>query len=248
MFYIGVDPSITSTAVVCLRVENGELVETKWCARFKVKKNFVSALKRPDCTDKISEISSCTGYVAMQVPVAKREDRFPRYYQNAEWISGFIKAVVGDSPKSEVFIGIEDYAMKANGRVYDIGEYGCVLRSKLLELAGRGIREHDPNSLKKFASGYGAADKDGMHDAFMKIVDEKVPDWSWVTEKGSVLTDLVDAYYMAQTIKTEMDLRTGRVLLRNLSEDSISIFNRTTKSYPVNLLDRPFTVGISDAN
>jgi hypothetical protein len=50
--------------------------------------------------------------------------------------------------------------------------------------------------------------------------------------------DLADAYSAAKLIWTEYQLRNGLIDLKDLHEKEIQVFNRTTKSYPVNILGR----------
>jgi hypothetical protein len=56
----------------------------------------------------------------------------------------------------------------------------------------------------------------------------------------SPTSDIVDAYFISILLLLEIKLRKGIIQLRNLSEEEISIFNRCTKSNPVNILDRSF--------
>ena len=53
-------------------------------------------------------------------------------------------------------------------------------------------------------------------------------------------TDLADAYFLARMLYTELEVRTGRILLSQLDEGERRIFLRVTKAYPVNILDRQF--------
>jgi len=61
-----------------------------------------------------------------------------------------------------------------------------------------------------------------------------------VEEYDGPATDLADAYFLARMTHTELQLRNGELLLKQLSEGERRIFLRVTKMYPVNVLDRPF--------
>jgi len=106
------------------------------------------------------------------------------------------------------------------------------------------FRVHDPDSVKLFAVGNGHATKEQMHAQFVEETHVVVPH-TWRKEKGKKIldgpgTDVADAYFLARLLWTEMELRKGKVSLHELPEYQIRVFNRTTKAYPVNLLDRPF--------
>jgi hypothetical protein len=54
--------------------------------------------------------------------------------------------------------------------------------------------------------------------------------------------DLCDAYGLARLLLLELELRSGITKLSDLNEIEIRVFNRITKAFPVNLLDRDFTI------
>ena len=50
--------------------------------------------------------------------------------------------------------------------------------------------------------------------------------------------DLADAYALAMMVYTEVLIRSGNTLMKELHPKEVQVFNRVTKTYPVNLLDR----------
>lgn len=134
------------------------------------------------------------------------------------------------------YIAIEDYAYSAKGRVFDIAEYVGGLKMDLY-LEGKKIRMIEPTVVKKHATGKGNCDKIRMEDEYMK---HDVLGLSKLPEYKTPKLDIVDAYYIAKYLQLELQLRFGHVLLKNLSQEHIQIFNRVTKSNPVNILARDF--------
>jgi hypothetical protein len=185
--------------------------------------------------------------VGLQTATVEHHMRFGRYVEQVAMICEFVR---NESllHNDEVHVAIEDYATRAMGRVYDIGEYGGLLRERLWHGIPRiKFREHDPMSLKMFATDNGIAEKDEMYDAYLaQQNDAAYIDWSWVEDKvhigkkASVRTDLVDAWFLARLAMTEYRLRRGFVRLQDLGESTIRIFNRVTKGYPTNILGRSY--------
>lgn len=253
MIFIGIDPSITSTAVVAIETdaEMTNILKVRWYARFKTKAALNKTLKRPGIMS-LSDLTPHTAFapdveavVGAQTPVAEHHLRFGRYRDSVAGILTFIdNASMGINRKTELYIAIEDYAIKANGRVYDIGEYGGMIREMIDRMIPcAGFREHDPLTVKLYGSNSGGSGKPEMIAAYEKFRLEQpmnCPDWSWIEEKGSVLSDLVDAYFLARLALTEAKLRHGRIQAHQLPGRQIEVFNRVTKSYPVNILARPF--------
>ena len=59
-------------------------------------------------------------------------------------------------------------------------------------------------------------------------------------EFKSPRNDIQDAWYIAKLLQLEIKLRSGLIMLHDLPEHEIVVFNRCTKKYPVNLLARDF--------
>lgn len=168
-----------------------------------------------------------------------RKKDFKHRYNATKWMLEKIKDFV--SPAN--YIAIEDYAFGASGNNFDIGEF--IGQIKYMVFANDiPMRLYDPNSIKKFATGKGNADKISMYDSFINVNDIK-PDIKGlpIPNKGSGVTptsDIIDAYWIAMLLRQELSLRKGIDILRDLDENLISIFNRVTKSNPVNILDQDF--------
>lgn len=149
----------------------------------------------------------------------------------------------------EVYFSIEGYAYGAiTNALCQTAELMGQIKSLIYEIGGI-MRVHDPISNKFFAVGKGNATKQEMFDkakeenlvcfAPAKVKEKKVRK-KLVKDLDGPLTDVVDAYFLARLLWYELQLRKGEILLKDLPEHQILTFNRVTKSYPVNILARPF--------
>lgn len=149
------------------------------------------------------------------------------------------------------YVGIEGYAYGAKGHEYQLGEVGGLARL-MCYLHGTKLRIHDPTAPKMFVAHDGICDKEVMHEAARQRWDldfteydqplakpnKRVPN-----PKQNIQTsgDLIDAYAMAWLIWIEVLLRAGKMHLDALSDEKERrVFLRTTKTFPVNALARPW--------
>ena len=116
------------------------------------------------------------------------------------------------------------------------------------------LRIHDPLTVKKWATGTAHAMKYHMREScpfavpdelFTKGTAFKFP---LSLDNGERLThdlagpgaDIVDAYFLAQMMYYELNVRSGKTKLEYLADYQIEIFNRVTKSFPESILSRSF--------
>lgn len=135
------------------------------------------------------------------------------------------------------YVCIEDYAYAATGQTFNIGEFVGYVKIMMFE-HGKKIRMLEPTVMKKFATLYGNADKTRMEDEYMKNdvlnIQKNLPEYK------SPKIDIVDAYFLAKFLQLEMKLRYGLLEVKDLPLKHIEIFNKVTKSNPVNILARDF--------
>lgn len=146
------------------------------------------------------------------------------------------------------YVAVEDYALGEAQGAHMIGEIGGVIRL-LAWFRGFHLRLHDPLTVKMYTAHDGTADKDMME---LAVKDRWGMDFGVLNpppakptaknknpkQNRSVSQDLHDAYAIAQLCWLEVQIRRGDVLLKDLHEKEIRVFNRITKTYPVSLLDR----------
>ena len=136
------------------------------------------------------------------------------------------------------YVAIEGYAFNATGRVFDIGEFvgglkRMIYNEKIL------MRIYEPTVIKLASTNKGNCDKIRMCDEYDKLYDGQL-DLGHLPQYKTPKEDIVDAYYICKLLRLELMLRRGLIHLEKLSETEIKIFNRCTKSNPVNILGRGF--------
>ena len=157
------------------------------------------------------------------------------------WVEMWMEDVI--ATRSPRFVGVEDYALRAEHGAHQLGEAGGAARL-LLWKRGIPFRLHDPIAVKMFATHDGGAQKD--------LVEEFVRD-RWGADFGKINApakpgkkqarqsseDLADAFAIAKLVDTERRIRAGTLRLSDLEHDKErQVFNRVTKSYPVSLIGR----------
>jgi len=161
---------------------------------------------------------------------------------------------VGPFALVNMCFSIEGYAInmgsKNTNRLLQIAELTGTLKDFIYRCSGM-MRIHDPLTVKLFAC-HGKATKLEMRKAAVfdgLVLPDNLFTMKKVKGKGEDLdgpgTDVVDAYWLGKMVVTEMKLRHGLILMSDLPENQIRVFNRVTKTYPVNILARPF-IGATD--
>jgi hypothetical protein len=142
------------------------------------------------------------------------------------------------------YYSIEGYAIhqgvSSTNRLLQIAELTGSLKELIYHGGGR-MRIHDPMSVKMFAL-HGRATKRDMREA-AKQDGFELPDALFKETKKDLDgpgTDVIDAYWLGKMLVMELQLRKGTLLLSDLLPNQIKVFNRVTKSFPVNVLARPF--------
>lgn len=133
-----------------------------------------------------------------------------------------------------LFVGIEDYALAAQGNQHSIAEAGAQGRLAAMDHCA-GLRLHDPLSVKMYLAHSGAATPEEVGDAVLQRWPETEGYTALPKEAG---LDLFVAYGIAQMVLTEHRLREGLIKPSSLHEQEIRVFNRVTSRYPSNLLSR----------
>lgn len=230
-----------------------------WCAvGFDVSMNHGAAV----VLDDEAQVVDIAFYSALAKDVAKGKpygERVPseitsladhdaRNCARLRWVTSWFRdfrstlATYGD-----VYVAVEDYAYKAIGMSYQIGEIGGALRTALTEYRDDSrvyLRLHDPMTLKMFATGNGAAPKVDVQSvvaakdrglfAFASKFGTK-PRSNELSDSGG---DICDAYMLARVAHAEKMIRDGAWTLDKLDEHERKVFLRVTKHRPVNLVAR----------
>jgi len=180
----------------------------------------------------------------------KNKDKQTLHIMRLAWIRDFVGTIL----KWEVpnYIALEDYALDIKHGSHYQGELGGIVRMVCWKNKIP-MRLHDPVSLKMFTTHDGKADKVQMEEAVKKRWNVKFDKANCPVAKPTIKNpnpkqnretsqDLCDAYALARLLLLELKLRTGVVGMSDLHEKEIRVFNRITRAFPVNLLDRDFIV------
>ncbi len=179
--------------------------------------------------------------------------RIPEYFEH---LMDFERKVSTSSFPS--YYSIEGYSYRSQSTsLCQIAELTGYLKHMIFE-SGGSIRIHDPLSVKLFAANKGNASKkevavSALHNfdipeglikktTVKKKGKTKLPPELWWEEYAGPVTDIADAYFLARMVYTEVQLRKGEILLKELSEGERRIFLRVSSAYPVNILDRTFII------
>jgi hypothetical protein len=175
MIYVGLDMSINSPG---LTIIDGDSIEYHF--RYDMPKRKKVVL--PD------------NFFAY--PICDSKDDMTRYVDNADWIMDKIAG-------REAVVCIEGYAMAAQGRVFNIAE-NCAVTKYELYKAGIQTLIQSPGSIKKFATGNGAAKKGLMLYHFQRDTGIDLYAIFGRDTAVSPLTDIADSYFMAKFAQKTM--------------------------------------------
>ena len=152
------------------------------------------------------------------------------------------------------YVAIEDYAIGAafsgSTGLIQIAEMTGVIKHWIY-MNGGAIRTYDPSTVKLFATGKGNALKRHVIEAAeqgkFKLPSEMFKEvkkvWQGHPDKelDGPGSDLCDAFTLAKMLWTELQVRAGKLELKDLpGHVREKIFFRTTKANPVNILARDF--------
>jgi Holliday junction resolvasome RuvABC endonuclease subunit len=192
-------------------------------------------------TDSASAAERCSD--AHRMKLEKTNDRQINSMMRLAWLENWLDKHVL-IPRRPDYVGIEDYAIRAEQGAHYLGELGGIARI-LVWFRGIPLRLHDPISTKMFATTDGTAKKDLVEECvrtywghdFSQYNPPINPKTGKVNRQTS--EDLADAFAIAQLVWTEVRLRAGEITTADLDHPKrIQVFNRTTKTYPTNILGR----------
>jgi hypothetical protein len=149
------------------------------------------------------------------------------------------------------YYSVEGYSYASQSTsMCQIAELTGYLKHMIFEGGGH-IRIHDPLTVKLFATGKGnCMKKDVVEQALLEFdIPNDLIKRKKIKKKGLIekieefdgpATDIADAYFLARMVHIELKLRSGELTLDRLREKHRRIFLRTSRMYPVNMLDREF--------
>lgn len=181
-----------------------------------------------------------------------KADRHTRSVARLAWISNWLRttALSALNDGTEMlpdYVGLEDYAIRAEQGAHYLGEIGGIARL-LLWQSGLHFRLHDPVSVKMYTTHDGTAQKDSIEESVRERWNIDFSDFNQPRQiegqrqNRQTSEDLADAFAIAQLVWTEVQLRSGVLVMSDLHHKEIQVFNRVTKTNPESLLTREWTV------
>ena len=152
------------------------------------------------CFGKQKQTITVPGFEIAVATYPEWETAQHRYDLVSEWILGALTL--------DHAVGIEDYAFSrgATGRGFHIGEMTEVFKWKWWSRTGRCVEVVKPNTVKKFATGNGAAKKELMAEAFHGATGLWAHELLGCKNSGaSPASDVVDAYWIMRWFEERTD-------------------------------------------
>ena len=253
---IGIDLSTNHVGIVSLDYETGKVFETGiltdlkgfldtgfvnyeyylklWKEKEETKDSFIARRRRSVSND----VEDCILQMSRH------------FYACDTSSSQVYQTYLEQTELKDVYIAMEDYAFGAFARgIFENAEI-CGILKNYLYCHKINLRLIDPLSIKKWATGNGHCLKKEMSlvarsegfdipDKLVKVVKKSVKKVE-VEDFDGPGTDLADAYFLAQMLRTELLVREGKVEIKDLREHKREIFLRVSKRFPENLVVRPF--------
>ncbi len=173
----------------------------------------------------------------------KTQDRDVMSALRIAWWEKFIWQMIEE--RKPDYVGIENYALDLVQGAHYLGEIGGIARL-ILMIHQIPFRLHEPSTVKMFTAHNGNAGKNQMEKAARERWDIDFRKYNQPIKEGAkkgqdttVSEDLADALSIAKMVWAEVQLRRGDIRTNDLEHEAeIRVFNRVTKAYPTNLLDR----------
>ena len=197
-------------------------------------------------TDKKKDVIETDTIIGSYLPPynKKKESRSAFIGRRREFVCTFLYNSVlriEDKTDVDIYVCLEDYAFSARSNsITSIAELTGIFKKDLYDYEIP-LRLHAPTCVKKWATGKGKAKKREMFNHFMHYSKFVIPPALFTETKSGldgVGTDLVDAFYLLDMMRTEWLVREGRLSLESLAENKRQEFLRVTKSNPENVLVR----------
>lgn len=175
-------------------------------------------------------------------------DQFSNYMEKNKWFHNHIVKFVAGSD----YGSIENYSFASVGQTFHIGEFTGILKYFLYEM-GIKIRLYAPTVVKKFATSYGAQGKNPVVDVYDSLPKKDKFDLDYLLTPKSPKTklkkdpryespraDIIDAYWLAQTLLMELRLRNGFDNPNDIDKKKKEIFYNVPKKSEIRVIDSEF--------
>ena len=184
MVYAGLDYSISCPCICIYDTDTGPFIH-KNCIYYFCQEN--ASLKEIERREKLNLDNIFCSYQY------KWKETYHRYFSLADF---FLSIIFQHSVEH---IAMEDYALNASGRVFDIAECTGILKY-LMVLSGITFSVFSPTLVKKTFSGKGNANKEQMVNAYLMRYNVSIPHlFEKENHFESPISDIVDSHAMLYT-------------------------------------------------
>ena len=151
------------------------------------------------------------------------------------------------------YAAFEDYSLFGSGLTFQLAEFCSQIKFEAIR-NGTKVRLIEPLTLKMFATNSGKAHKPEMFDAFVNeatSLDLSYLPQIQVHKKGknagnrnvngiSPLSDIIDAFWLCELLKEELQIRKGTKQLSDLVPHHTHILSRKTKANKIPIYQKDF--------
>lgn len=222
-YALGIDLSLNHAGFVCLR-----------CDTLRVRKAIyvtasTAAIKK--AADKVE---------ALRIPnwQNERKRRSDVDFARLVWWHKALRLLSRDPIFSRAnYVGIEGYTFRGTKRGFTYQHaYAEIGGAARFIFRNRNVRIHDPLSVKLYGSGSGHIETKDLKRAVKEKWDVAFSRFDGPAKTAPPSEDLTVAYVLARMVAVEYLVRVGIVRTHELEETELRVFNRVTKSNPVNVL------------
>lgn len=189
MIYAGIDYSLNCPAMCIYNSDDGDFSHQN--CRYYYNQNNIS--HKEQLLFKVWDIPNI--YPKEQYHIT---EYIPRYIILADW---FISILMLENVS---IVAMEDYAIAAQGKVFNIAECTMILKSLMFSI-GLNVYRFPPTTVKKYFCGKGNANKDLMVEAYNQKYNVDIMNILNKKSSDSPVSDIVDSHAMLYTYFKEQE-------------------------------------------
>jgi Holliday junction resolvasome RuvABC endonuclease subunit len=236
MTILGIDNSLTSPSVVRFELDNNLDITKMEYLGFSSDKKYQHS----------NNEGIILHYNDKETKKVQKDFKFgiDKYLWMRDEIKNFISSIPNNLNVD--YVAFEDYAFAAKGQVFKLAESCGALKVMFWEDLTP-YRLYNIATIKQFITGKGNADKIEIEKVYEDLDVKNRFDLSFLPmvkddKANNPKDNVVDAFYIAKLLQTELKIRKGLVQLQGLKDNERKCFYTVTKSNPENLPVREFII------
>ena len=181
-YFIGIDFSINSPSIT---IQSEEITKIFWLTSTK---KFQTSIKEDR-------------YRLMGIEANTDRNDTYRFYENNKALIYFIK---GCSEPEQTSIALEGYSYGSVNMAFRIAEATGLLKHMLFQ-RGYSFTVVPPQTMKKFATGSGRAEKSKIYETFLEKTNLNLEKLLNGSRKNSPISDIADSFFLSEYAKKIAD-------------------------------------------